>query len=115
MLRFERLDIWQASVAYADKCYEAAKTFPKEETFSLSDQLRRAAVSIPNNIAEGCAGSDREFRSYLGIAVRSAFETASILVFAEKRGYIGPARRQGLYSEVEHLIIMMRALRKLLS
>ena len=53
MFRFEQLEIWRLSVNYAKLCYEATKTFPKEEQFGLANQLRRAAVSISNNIAEG--------------------------------------------------------------
>lgn len=114
MFRFEGLEIWKDSIEYADKCYDVSKTFPKEETFSLADQLRRAAVSIPNNIAEGSAGTDKDFANFLNIALKSAMETVSILIFAERRGYIRKGIRVGLYGQAETLIRRVRAFKNTL-
>ena len=62
--RFESLEIWKLSLIYASHLYDVAQKFPIEERFALEDQLRRAAVSISNNIAEGSgSATDKNFRS----------------------------------------------------
>lgn len=114
MFRFEGLEIWKLAIEYADKCYDVANTFPKGEQFALADQLRRAAVSISNNIAEGSTGSARNFQSYLERAIGSAFETASILFFATKRSYISEDIKQERYKEAENLIRKIRKFKLLL-
>jgi four helix bundle protein len=86
--------------------------FPKKETFSLADQLRRASTSISINIAEGSGGSSKELSNFLGISIRSALETVSILVFAEKEGYITGREKDALYEEAERLIRKMSAFRR---
>lgn len=74
MFRFEELEIWKLAIKYAKDCYRIAEKFPKNEQFSLSDQLRRAAISISNNIAEGSTGSDANFRKFLNTAVGSTLK-----------------------------------------
>jgi len=89
MFRFEGLDIWKLALEYCNNCYDIAKTFPSYEMFALSDQLRRAAISVSNNIVEGSGSdSDKLFCRYLNIAINSIYESVNILIFAEKRGYI---------------------------
>jgi len=63
MFRFESLEIWRLSIKYGKRLYQLSFKLPKEETFALADQLRRAALSVSNNIAEGSGGTDREFGS----------------------------------------------------
>lgn len=109
MFRFEELEIWKMAIEYADKCYNIADKFPKHEIFALGDQLRRAAVSIPNNIAEGSGGTPKEFSNFLNISVRSTLETISILIMAERRVYISAEQRLTLYKEAEILIRRIRA------
>jgi four helix bundle protein len=111
MFRFEELEIWKLAVEYADMLYDLAKKFPKEELYSLADQLKRAAVSISNNIAEGSGGTVAEFRSFLGISVRSVLETVNIIHFAAIRGYITGNERQVVYDVAEKLIRKTRAFR----
>jgi four helix bundle protein len=55
MFRFEKLDVWQRAIAFAGCIYEATRSFPGDERFGLTNQMRRAAVSISSNIAEGAA------------------------------------------------------------
>ena|SRR3989338_1130335 len=109
MFRFEELEIWKAAIAYGKHCYQVAEKFPAEERFALADQLRRASVSISNNIAEGSVGSSQNFKRFLIIAVGSALETANILYFAEEMGYIGSEERAALYLEAETLIKRIRS------
>lgn len=97
MFRFEGLEIWQLATDYAHKCYDIADGFPAQEKFALTDQLRRAAVSISNNIAEGSTGSPKNFGNYLERALGSTFETVNILSFALKRNYISSENKESLY------------------
>lgn len=115
MFRFESLEIWKLAIEYANKLYEVAKKFPKEELFALGDQLKRAAVSISNNIAEGSGGTTKEFVNYLNVAIKSTLETVNILYFAQERGFVDKNIREGLYEEAERLIRKIRAFKKTFS
>jgi four helix bundle protein len=116
MFRFESLDIWKLSLDYADKLYDIANLFPTEERFALSDQLRRAAVSISNNIAEGSgSATNKNFSSFLDISIKSTLETVNVLFLACMREYITEKERQSLYSEAEILIKKIRAFKNKLS
>jgi four helix bundle protein len=112
MFRFEQLEIWELSITYGKKLYKTSLNFPGEEKFALADQLRRSAVSISNNIAEGSGGSPKEFSNFLNIAVRSALETVNILYFARENEYINKELQQNLYQEAEILIKKIRAFKK---
>jgi four helix bundle protein len=108
--RFESLEIWKQSIAFGHKIYDTADRLPKEESFGLASQLRRAAISIPNNIAEGSGNaSTRDFLNFLDIAIKSALEVVSMLMFAEGRRYITHDERDTLYKEAETLIRQIRA------
>lgn len=68
--RFEHLEIWKTAIEYADELYNIALSFPSEEKYALADQLRRAAISISNNIAEGSrSGTVKNFSSFLNISI----------------------------------------------
>ena len=85
----EKLDVWQAGVDLSIETYNATKKFPKEETFGLVSQMRRAAVSIPANIAEGASRqSKKEFIKFLYIARGSLSELETHAAIAEKLGYL---------------------------
>ena len=108
--RFESLNIWKDAIEYANELYEIAKKFPTEEKFALTDQLKRAAVSISNNIAEGSGSTTvKNFCSFLDISIKSTLETVNVLYFAEKRQYITSHERQKLYNNTESLIRKIRA------
>lgn len=104
MFRFETLEIWKLSIAYGKRLYLVTNAFPKSETFALTDQLRRAAVSVSNNIAEGSGGTNRDFANFLNISKKSVLETVNILKFAESVGYIKEEEREEFYKEAEILI-----------
>jgi four helix bundle protein len=83
------LDVWKASVELAVAIYAATKHFPKEELYGLTSQIRRAAVSVASNIAEGAArNSDKEMIQYLYIALGSIAEVETQLIIAEKLRYV---------------------------
>ncbi|SDS36839.1 four helix bundle protein [Gramella sp. MAR_2010_147] len=86
--KFEELEVYQKSIVFTDYIYNITKDFPKEETYGLISQFRRAAVSISLNIAEGSGGSKREFARYLGIASSSLKEYIVCTTIAERQKYI---------------------------
>ncbi len=87
--RFENLEAWQHAMTLCEMVYEETKRFPREEIYGLSSQLRRAATSIPLNIAEGSACKSRKgFEQFLYVALRSQYEVVTILKLAEHLGYL---------------------------
>lgn len=89
MFGFEKLDVWQKSVEFADQIYRCTAFFPNDEKFGLMSQLRRAAVSISSNIAEGSGRkSSNDFIRFLSIAYGSVMECVSQLHIANRLNYI---------------------------
>jgi len=87
MQNYENLRVWRAAHSFACALYRATEDFPADERYELRRQLRRAAVSIPANIAEGCArGTDRDFAHFLRIATGSANEVDYYLLLARDLG-----------------------------
>jgi four helix bundle protein len=102
---YRDLRIWQQAINLAPAVYELLKKFPKEENYALAGQIRRAAVSVPANIAEGQARQHtKEFLQHLCIAKGSIAELDTLLIVAEKLGYL---KRQDL-EEVEAKMIDLR-------
>ncbi len=86
---YKELIVWQKSMTAAKEVYFVVKRLPKEESFALSDQMRRAAVSIPSNIAEGYGrDSDTEFARFLKIAHGSLTELETQLILCTNIGYL---------------------------
>lgn len=84
------LDVWKLAVEVVVDVYQLSKVFPREELFGLTNQVRRAAVSIPSNIAEGAArNTKKEFIQFLHIALGSTSEVETQLIIAEKLGFEG--------------------------
>ncbi|MCA9387324.1 four helix bundle protein [Candidatus Dojkabacteria bacterium] len=99
---FKDLIIWKRSIRFVKIIYEVTKSFPKEEIYGLTSQLRRASISIPSNIAEGSRrGSQKEFRNFLRIAFASGAEMETQLEIAAVLGYIDNAK----YKDILHEII----------
>ena len=85
----ERLEAWSHSVDFVVRVYKLTETFHKEEKFGLTSQIRRAAVSIPSNIAEGAArNSIKEFMQFLSIAQGSASELETAIIVARRLDYL---------------------------
>jgi len=89
MKDFRNLQVWEKSHHLTLAIYAATRTFPKEEFFGLTSQVRRATASIPTNIAEGCGrGSDADFSRFLQIAFGSACEVEYHLLLASDLNYL---------------------------
>ena len=85
---YSKLIVWQKAMDLTDKIYSLTRSLPKEELFGLSNQMRRAAVSIPSNIAEGHGRrSDNEFKRFIGIAKGSAAELETQLLICTRQKY----------------------------
>ncbi len=88
MKNYKELPFWQKSMELASEIYKLVKLLPKEETYALSDQMRRAVVSIPSNIAEGQGrDSTKEYIYFLNIARGSCFELETQLSICMNIGY----------------------------
>ena len=95
------LRVWQQSIEMVTSIYKMTKAFPKDEIFGMVSQMRRAAVSVPSNIAEGYArGTDKETLHFLRISSGSMSEIETQLMLSLKLGYIG----QETYSELSEQI-----------
>ena len=106
MRSYEDLLVWQKAMLLAKMVYVIQKQLPKEEVYGLGDQIRRAVVSVPSNIAEGFGReTDKEFKHFLSIARGSLYETKTQLELAESLGFLRmPSELVDLFSEVAKLI-----------
>lgn len=86
---YEDLQVWRKSIALCKQVYVISKLFPKEELFGLTSQMRRAAVSIASNIAEGCArNSTKEFNQFIAVALGSAAELKTQIIICQEIGLL---------------------------
>ena len=107
---YRELKVWQTSMDFVEDIYKSLRDFPAEERYALSDQIRRAAVSIPSNIAEGFGrDSNADFAHFLTIARGSLFEVMTQLEFANRLGYLKPS--SGLYPQAVEIGKMLNSLR----
>jgi len=106
--RFERFETWKRAIDFADAMFELADGLPQKYQFSLGEQLRRAALSIPTNLAEG-SGRDnpKEERYFYEIAKGSVYEVISLLVMIGKRGYLTREAYTAHYGEADELAAMI--------
>lgn len=116
MFSYEKLEIWQLAIVYAKQIYITTKHFPDEEKYGLVSQLRRAAISISANIAEGSGAITLKDRlNYLDIAIKSALETTSEIQVAFELGFIKKEERDTLYESAEKIIRKIRSFKKVLN
>ena len=87
--QYRKLIVWQKAMLFSKQVYRLVEQFPVSEKYALSDQVRRAVVSIPSNIAEGCGrASNRDYAHFLSIARGSLYETMTQLEMAKEFGYL---------------------------
>jgi four helix bundle protein len=112
MQRFTDLKVWQKSHALTLEIYRMSVGFPVSERYALSSQIRRAAASVPTNIAEGSKRTGRqEYNRFLNIAEASLAETEYLLILCRDLGYVPAASAKSVLSEVSGLARMLHALR----
>ena len=104
MHNIKELKIWNRSIDLTVEIYKATNCFPKAETYGLTSQIRRAAVSIPSNIAEGGGrNSSNEFNHFLGIANGSSFELQTQLIIAQRLNLIEENSVDPILKELDEL------------
>ena len=114
--KFEKLIVWQKSVELSYQIHLIAIHFPKQETYVLGSQIRRAADSVSLNIAEGSTGqSNAEFKRFLGIALRSVVEIVGCLYLGRKRLIISEQQFLTVYTLCEELLVMINGLKRSLT
>ena len=117
MKDFRTLSVWQKSHELVVLVYKITSGFPKEEQYGIISQLRRAVVSIPNNIAEGCGrGSDKDFAKFIQIAIGSSSEAEYLFLLSGDLGYIDTklaVQLNGYICEIKRMLTaLMKKLRE---
>jgi four helix bundle protein len=107
---FRDLQVWQKAMDLADAVYMASADFPRVEMFGLTSQVRRAAVSIPSNIAEGRAIGGGRYLSHLRIAIGSEAEVQTQIELAVRRAYISADRARVLLEDAAEVGRMLHGL-----
>lgn len=108
---YKDLIVWQKAMDLVNAIYDATDAFPKRETYSLTDQIRRAAVSIPSNIAEGQAHySSREFLHFLRHSRGSLAELETQVIIAQRRSYLSEDQAKGLLKQADEVNRMLSGL-----
>lgn len=115
MFRFEKLDVWKKAVEYADIIYSVTRTFPAEERFGLTSQLRRSAVSVSSNIAEGTSrSSDTDFDRFIEIAYGSLLESVSEIEVAKRQSFLSDETSRKACKKAQILARMLSGFRRTL-
>jgi len=105
------LDVWKLSLELVTMIYQTTQDYPKSELFGLVSQMRRAAVSIPSNIAEGAARlHTKEFVQFLHVALGSASELETQLIISERLGYCEQEIVARLNSGISQIIRMIKSI-----
>ncbi|HVF56654.1 MAG TPA: four helix bundle protein [Pyrinomonadaceae bacterium] len=109
----KRLLAWQKSMELVVLIYDLTRSFPKDEIYGLSSQIRRAAVSVPSNISEGAAGRTVEqFKNFLSIAIGSLNEVSTQLEIASRIGYLETPAHDQAQALVDECLALTYGLRK---
>jgi len=112
MFRFEKLEVWGKSMTWVKDVYQATDSFPDNERFGLTSQLRRSAVSVPSNIAEGSGySSDAAFLRFIEIAYGSLMESVCQIRLSEELGFLSEKKAKELRQGAEELARMLSGLR----
>lgn len=108
---FERLEVWKKAVSFCQVIYSVTRTFPRCENYGLISQVRRAAVSIPANIAEGAGrNSNPDFCRFISIAFGSINEVITLLIIAQECEYLSLSQKDNILEELRVLQIMLSKL-----
>ena len=106
--RFERFEAWKRAIEFANAMFDLADTLPQKYQFSLGEQLRRAALSIPTNLAEGSGRDNPKEERYLyGVAKGSVYEVVSLLVMIGQRGHLTQEAYREYHGEANEIAAMI--------
>ena len=110
------LEVWQKSIAFVTTIYKATGSFPNQEIYGLTSQIRRSAVSIPSNIAEGATRKGKtEFKQFLYIALASGAELETQLIIGHNLKYFDEIKSKKLLDELNSISRMIQGLIKSIS
>ena len=113
MFGFEKLEVWNKAISFADTVYSLTREFPADEPFGLTNQMRRAVVSISSNIAEGSAKlSRKDFARFIEIATGSLYEVVSQSFIGRNQGFLSQDDFTKLYQAAEEQSRMLSGLRR---
>ncbi len=102
MFTFENLEAWQHAIGFADLTYNQTRSFPLDERFGLTNQMRRAAVSVSSNLAEGSSPASRpDFARFVEISGGSLFEVVSQAFVAKRQNFLADDNFKKLYASAE--------------
>jgi len=109
---FKQLKIWQKGIEVVKDVYAITRKFPKEELYCLTSQMRRAAISVPSNVAEGFKRFyNKEYRQFLNIALGSCAELETQLIVSKELGYIGAMELEKVSEKLDHISKMITSLK----
>jgi four helix bundle protein len=109
MFNFEKLAAWQKAIDLADGIYNDTKTFPVDERFGLTNQMRRSVVSVSSNIAEGSSRkSTTDFGRFIEISTGSLFELVSQSFVAKRQRFLSDKNFQAVYEDAEEIGRMLK-------
>ena len=104
---FKDLKIWKIAIELVKKVYKVSSKLPKEELYGLTSQIRRSAISIPSNVAEGFRRQhNNEFKQFLYISLGSCAELETQIIIAEELGYIDKNQTTKLLEDLDYICIM---------
>lgn len=112
MFGFQKLDVWKKSIDFTDLMLQIAESLPQNYQYSLAEQLKRAAISVPTNIAEGSGRrSTKEASNFFNIAKGSVYEVLNLLVIASKRNLLlDKFDKEKIYADAEEISKMLTGL-----
>ena len=115
MHNYKKLNVWVSSISLVKNIYKLTRKFPNEEMFVLTQQLRRAAISIPSNIAEGAGrNSNAQFKNFLQISIGSCYEAETQLIISKELEYISEEELDTISKELDSIMKMNHNLQKTL-
>jgi len=110
-VKHHNLEAWRESVKLVKTIYQGTASFPKQELFGLTSQIRRSAVSIPSNIAEGAARfTQQDFLRFLGIARGSLMELETQLIIASEAGFMEKPQFKEIAAQIERVFALLSGL-----
>ena len=116
MQDFTKLQVWQKAHTFTVNLYKTTNCFPTEEKYGLTNQIRRACISIESNLAEGCGrNGDKEFSRFINIAQGSAYEVRCQIFVARDLGYIDADKFKLLDTKITEISRMLNSLNQKLT